>query len=48
MREHIQVCGVNFDGLENTVIIDSSPDSIKRLLILEALHLRELKPQLNK
>ena len=48
MREHIQVCGVNFDGLENTVIIDSSPDSIKRLLILEALHIRELKPQLNK
>ena len=48
MREHIQVCGVNFEGLENTVIIDSSPDSIKRLLILEALHIRELKPQLNK
>ena len=44
---HIDECGVVFNGLEHTSIIDTTNKGIIHLSILEALHIKEKSPILN-
>ena len=47
MSRHIEECGLNFDPMANTTILDSTQRNLKSLLILEALYIKELQPVLN-
>ena len=42
ITKHMEVCGSNFNAMENTSIIDSTQRNLKTLLVLEALYIREL------
>ena len=47
MSRHIEECGLNFDPMTNTTILDSTKRNLKSLLILEALYIKELQPVIN-
>ena len=47
LSKHIDECGVVFNGLEHTSIIDTTNKGIIHLSILEALHIKEKSPILN-
>ena len=47
ITKHMEVCGSNFNAMENTSIIDSTQRNLKTLLVLEALYIKELNPTIN-
>ena len=47
IAKHMEECGSNFNTMENTSIIDSTQRNLKTLLVLEALHIKELNPSIN-
>ena len=47
MSRHVEECGLDFDPMTNTTILDSTNRNLKTLLILEALYIKELQPVIN-
>ena len=47
LSRHMEECGVVFNGMEHTSIIDATNKGIIHLSILEALHIKEKNPLIN-
>ena len=47
MTKHIEECGLSFDPMENTSILDNTQRNLKTLMVLEALYIKDLKPTIN-
>ena len=47
MRKHMEACGVILDPYQSFEVLDHTNRGVVHLGILEALHIREVKPTIN-